>query len=485
MRTLASLLVLALAAPALAAQEPIDRDMGARIREEGIERSQAGALFHALVDGIGGRLTGSPSHLEAIDWARERFTAWGLSAVRAEPFPFGRGWSLEGLRLEMVAPRYLPLSGFPEAWTPSTRGEVTGPVVYVGDKTLAEVEALGERLRGAIVLTHLPQTALIADDRPQPTTSEGPVRIGNPAPVPARTTTPVQQLLPALQRLGAAVALRPSNGAHNTVFVLGNRATAEDAVPSVVLGAEHYNLLVRLAEAGTPPELRVEVRARYHTEDDASYNVLAEIPGTDPALREQVVLIGAHLDSWHSSNGATDNADGVVGAMEAMRILATLDARPRRTIRVALWGGEEQGLLGARGHVQRQLADSASRARLYLYLNDDPGTGPTYGFYMQGNEAAKRIFDVWLEPLRDLGARRNVLEGIGNTDHVAFDEAGMPGFTAIKSYESYDARTRHGNADFAEYVQVSDLAQSAVVTATFAWQAANREAPFPRPAPKD
>ena len=181
---------------------------------------------------------------------------------------------------------------------------------------------------------------------------------------------------------------------------------------------------MRLAERGAPPELRVEVRSRYHSDDMASYNVVAEIPGTDPVLKEQIVLIGAHLDSWHASNGATDNADGAVGAMEAMRILSALQARPRRTIRIVLWGGEEQGLLGSRAYVQQHFADAASRSRLAVFLNDDPGTGPSHGFFMQGNTAAKAILDAWLDPLRDLGARRNILEGIGNTDHVPFDEEG-------------------------------------------------------------
>jgi carboxypeptidase Q len=484
MRPLAAALgVVLLSAIPGAAQEPIDRATSARIRSEGLERSQAAALMHALADGIGGRLTGSSSHNAAIRWARERFTAWGLRNVQSDPFPFGRGWSLDHLTLEMVAPRYLPLTGYPEAWTPSTRGVLSGRVIYVGDKTLTQVESLGPQLRGAIVLTHLPQTAFIEGDRPQPTTSEGPVRIGNPAGVPTRSTTPMQQLLPALQRAGAGVVLRPSNGKNGTVFVLGNRATTDDAVPSVVLEAEHYNMLARLAAGGAPPELRVEVRARYEPGDTMSYNVLAEIPGTDPALRDEVVLISAHLDSWHSSSGATDNADGVVGVMEAMRILAALDARPRRTIRIALWGGEEQGLLGARAYLARHAADEAGRRRFSVLINDDPGLGKVFGFYMQNNEVAKAIFDRWLEPLRDLGATRNIVDGIGNTDHVPFDEVGLPAFTAVKDYTAYDARSRHGNGDFPEYVKVEDLQQSAIVMATFAWHAAMREGPFPRVTP--
>jgi carboxypeptidase Q len=197
-------------------------------------------------------------------------------------------------------------------------------------------------------------------------------------------------------------------------------------------------------------------------------------------LRDEVVLVGAHLDSWHTGTGATDNADGVTAIMEAMRILKAVNARPRRTIRVALWAGEEQGLLGARAYVDRNFRDPASRNKLSVYLNDDPGTGATYGFYMQGNEAAKRIFDGWLEPLRELGVRRNVIEGIGSTDHVPFDELGIPAFTVIKDFRNYDTRTRHTNADLADAVKPEDLKQSAVVFAVMTWQAAMRDERIPR-----
>jgi len=238
-------------------------------------------------------------------------------------------------------------------------------------------------------------------------------------------------------------------------------------------------LLIRLLQAGAPLQLRLEVRARFHEDTDA-YNVLAEIPGADSALRNEVVLVGAHLDSWHTATGATDNADGVAGVMEAMRILSAIKARPRRTIRVALWGGEEQGLLGARAYVNEHLRDEPSRARIAVYLNDDPGTGATYGFYMEENAAAKAIFDRWLDPLRDLGVRRNVIERIGSTDHVPFDEVGIPAFTAIKDFRNYDVRTRHTNADLADAVNVDDLKQSAVVLAVMAWHAAMRDESIPR-----
>jgi hypothetical protein len=463
---------------ALAAQERIDTDMLARIRTEGLQRSRAQALFLTLTDEIGSRLTGSPAHMRAARWARDRFAEWGLANARLEPFEFGRGWALERISVEMTSPRYMPLIAYADAWTPSTRGVVTGPVVYVGDKSAAQIQAMAPQLNGAIVLTHLPQAAFVESDRPQPGLDDKPVQTGNPALPQIRSTTPVNDLTPILQRAGAAVALKPSAYRDGTVGVTGNRNTPTDSVPFIVVAAEQYNMLARLAAAGQPPELRVELQTRYQEEDRNSYNVIAEIPGRDPKLRDEIVLIGAHLDSWHTGNGATDNADGAAPVMEAMRILAALKAQPRRTIRVALWSGEEQGLLGARAYVAR--LSEADHNRLAVYLNDDPGSGRTLGFYMQGNAAAKTIFDAWLGPLRDLGATRNIIEGIGSTDHVPFNEAGLPGFNAIKDFDAYDERTRHTNADFPERMSDEELKQSAIVMATFAWQAAARDEKIPR-----
>jgi hypothetical protein len=461
------------------AQERIDQAMIAAIKAEAQRSSNAQDVFHTLTDTFGPRLTGSPTHVQAARWAVERLRRWGLTAPRLEPFEFGGGWSLEKLTVEMTAPRFTPLIGYAEAWSPSTAGILTGPPVYVGDSTAADLDKLGSRLRRAIVLTSRPQTELLHTDRMQPTDGNGPVHTGNP-PVPGRASAmPSTQLLARLKSLGAGVALSPGPTEHGTVRVQGDRATPRDAVPSVVIAAEQYNLLVRMVQAGTPVRVRAEVGARFH-DDRNSYNVLAEIPGTDPALRDTVVLVSAHLDSWHTATGATDNADGVTAVMEAARILTAVAARPRRTIRVALWGGEEQGLLGARAYVSRHLPDDGARRQVAVMINDDPGTGQTYGFYMQGNEAAKQIFDAWLEPLRDAGARRNVIEGIGATDHVPFDEVGIPAFTVIKDFRNYDTRTRHTNADMPDGVTAEDLRQSAIVLATTVWHAAMRDEPIPR-----
>ena len=469
--------------PALT-QQGAAGDMIARIRTEGLQRSRALALYRTLTDEFGARLTGSPAHVQAARWARDRFMEFGLANPHLEPYEFGRGWQLEHISVEMTAPRYQPLIAYAEAWTPSTKGVVSGRVVYVGDKTAAQIQAMAGQLRGAIVLTHLPQTDWVEKDRPQPGLDDRPVAAGNPTLPQARSTTPASELMPLLARAGASVALKPSAYRDGTVGVLGNRATPSDAVPSIVVAGEQYNVLARLAAGGHPVSLRVELRTRYIEDDRNSYNVIAEIPGRDPALRDQVVLIGGHLDSWHTASGATDNADGAVAVTEAMRILNALGAQPRRTIRAALWSGEEQGLLGARAYLMQHFNTPAQRDQLAVYLNDDPGSGKTLGFYMEGNQAAKTIFVRWLAPLKDLGATRNIIESINATDHVPFNEVGLPGFNVIKDFDAYDVRTRHTNADYPERMSEDELKQSAIFFATFAWQAAMADEKIPRMPPR-
>jgi hypothetical protein len=475
--------LLAVNAPLVAAQERIDREMIGKLQEESRAHSQVLETYRTLTDDIGPRLTGSPGFKRAVDWTRDRLAKWGMANVTVESWPFGRGWTLEKLTLEMTQPRYFPLEGYPEAWSPSTRGLLNTTPIYLGDKTADQIKALGAKLKGAIVLPQPPQEGdrLITADRPQPGDTEGRVRIGAPPMLRTEGLTPIREIIPILQQLGAGLVLRPNQGQHGTLFVLGNRATKDDAVPSVILAAEHYNMIARLVQHGTPVRLNAEVRAKYQAADTSGYNVIAEIPGTDPALKNEVVLVGAHLDSWHSATGATDNADAVAAMMEAMRMLKAVGAQPRRTIRLALWGGEEEGLLGSKAYVEKHLKnDPAARDAIAVYLNDDPGMGPTYGFYSEENAGAKAIFDEWLRPLGDVGVKRNPVDKIGNTDHLSFTAVGIPGFTTLKDYRDYDVRTHHTNADFYERVSEKDLQQSAIVMAVFAWQAAMRDGKFPR-----
>jgi carboxypeptidase Q len=479
-------LVLSAALP-LTAQEPVDRAAIARIREEGLQRSRVEQTFTYLTNVLGPRLTGSPAYKRAADWSVQELTRYGLSAVHLERFPFGPGWSLEKLVLEMVEPWYFPLTGYPEAWSPSTRGELLGAPVYLGD--LADSSAVRARaadLRGAIVLLTQPQTGFIVADRPQPSAYDTAVRIGAPPFLNPRSPLPNQARTRIMGELGAGVVLRPTQGQHGTAFVLGSRITPRGAAPSVILLAEHYNMIVRILQSGAPVKLRIRVDSREHTADTSGYNVIAEIPGTDPAVKDEVVLLGAHLDSWHSATGATDNADASAALMEAMRILKALDLKPRRTIRMALWGGEEQGLLGSRAYAARHYAgdsNATARGKLSVYLNNDPGTGPIYGWYMEEDALIKPVFDAWLEPLRDLGMRKNVTAKIGNTDHLAFTALGLPAFNSLQDYTDYDTRDHHTNMDFAERVRVDDLKQNAIVLATFAYHAASRREKLPRVRP--
>ena len=250
-------------------------------------------------------------------------------------------------------------------------------------------------------------------------------------------------------------------------------------MPTMVLAAEHYNMVARMIEKGMPVTLRVGIAARYLTTDRQSYNVVADLPGSDPALASQVVMIGAHLDSWHTGTGATDNADGAAAAIQAMRILKAIDARPRRTIRVGLWGGEEEGLLGSKVYVKQHLeGDGHLEARNFsLYLNADPGMGPIYGWYSEDSAPAKTLFDAWLAPLRHWMPGHAA--GITNMDHLSFKAAGVPGFNPVQDYVTYDVRTHHTNVDTYERIREQDLKQNAIVLAGFVDNAAMMDGRFP------
>ncbi len=472
---------LAVCAAAVMSAQGAPDPMLARIRAEGLDRSQAAPVFETLTVDIGPRLTNSPAFRRAVAFVRDRLTAYGLSNVRAEPWHFGRGWTLEKLTLEMVEPRYLPLIGYAEAWSPSTDGDVVAAPVFIGGKTPETVEAMRAQLKGALVMTQPLMTRFVRADRPQPTDPQASRSQPN-ASAGTRPPAIAQRIAEIVRESGAAVQLRPSIGEHGTVFVTG-RDGGPGGVPSVVLSAEHYNMIVRMLERGVAVKLRVGVQSRYVDDNENAANVIAEIPGTDPALKDEVVMMGAHLDSWHTGVGATDNADGSTTVIEAMRILKAVGAKPRRTIRLALWGGEEQGLLGSRAWVAAHLEgdqNRAAREKFDVYFNIDNGYGPIYGFYCENNGTVKPFFDAWLAPFRDLGARKNVIEGIGATDHVTFDRAGVPGFNPIQSYRNYDIRTHHTNMDTVDRVDEGDLKQAAVVMASFVYDAAMADARIPR-----
>jgi carboxypeptidase Q len=487
-----SLIATALIVAAPAAQESVDRAMVDKIRREGLDNSQVHVTFSHFVTTIGPRLTASPEYKAAAEWSRQQLARWGLRDARFETWEFGRGWTLDKFTIEMIEPRYMPLVGYPEAWSASMAREVEAVPLFIGDKSPEELDSIKDRLTGAILLTQPLQTSFVREDRAQPTapdyTAPPPQNTGGRRGRGGSTAggeTPAQARARILREARPAVLLRTSRGEHGTMFVLG-RDAGENAQPSVILAGEHYNMILRTMSAGIPVKLRVNVKSRYLDADRNGYNVLAELPGSDPVLKDEVVMIGAHLDSYHSAPGATDNADGSAIALEAMRILATVGAKPRRTIRVALWGGEEQGLLGSREWVRRHLAGKANadaRERFSVYFNIDPGTGPIYGWFLQGQENARPMMDAWLEPFKDLGARRNVSQNIGSTDHLSFTAIGVPGFNPVQDYVDYDVRTHHTNVDTFERVREADLKQGAIILASFAYHAAMRNEKMPRPQP--
>ncbi len=480
-----------LLAATASAQIAVDREVVAKIRAEGLDHSQVEPVFNELTVNIGPRLTASPAHKRAVEYVRERLAGYGLSNVHVEPWKFGRGWTLEKLTLEMTEPRYLPLIGYADGWSASTNGEIVAEPLFVGGKTPDEIDAMRAQLKGAIVMPQPMMTNFVRKDRPnpsdaayEPNSAAYATSVGRGGRGTAQGETPAQRVTRILREAGASVILRPSVGEHGTVFVTG-RDGGPGAVPSIALSGEHYNMIARMLQANVPVKLRVAVQSRFYDNDGGNaYNVIAELPGTDPAVRDEVVMIGGHLDSWHTGTGATDNADGSTTVMEAMRILKSIGARPRRTIRVALWGGEEQGLLGSKAWVEQHLAgdaNAAAREKFDVYFNIDNGYGPIYGWYLQNMASVKRLFDAWMEPFTDLQGRRNTIEPVGSTDHLSFIELGIPGFNPIQEYFNYDVRTHHTNMDTMERLNVADLKQAAIVMATFAYNAANAEQRIPRP----
>jgi hypothetical protein len=464
----------------LAGQDRVDFGMIEKIRAEGMERSKVLETFDYLTTTIGPRLTNSPAHKRAVAWTQEQMKAMGLSDVHAESFQFGRGWTLNKVTVEMVEPRYMPLIGYPRGWSPSTPGRIVATPVWAPGLEDDAMKALAGKLKGAILFTSPIQQYAIRADRPAASGDLKP-----PSPAPVRPPNLTAERLAPLKAEGVAVTIEPNIGEHGTVFVTG-RDMGANAVPSIVLASEHYNLVARMLQQKIPVKLAVEIQGTFNEDDRNTHNVIAEIPGTDNALKDEIVMVGAHLDSWHTATGATDNADGTSTVMEAMRILKALNVRPRRTIRAALWAGEEQGLLGSKAYVAEHLAgdkNKSARDKFSVYFNIDNGFPPISGFYMENNEPARAIMTEWLKPVASLGAIIPAPGHIGATDHLSFLEVGIPGFQAVQEYVGYDVRTHHTNMDTAERIEPNALKQAATVMAVVLYQAAMREGTFPKPAP--
>jgi hypothetical protein len=500
------------------AAEKLDTGMISAIRDEGLAHSEAMDHVIRLADVYGPRVTGSPGLRQAGDWAIKKLGAWGLSNVHKEPWPFGKGWSLVRFSAHMIEPQVQPLIGYPKSWTPGTGGVVTADVVRADINTDADFEKYRGKLAQKIVLTQPARDvrmlegiivqrwtdALLKESESTPPAAAEP-------PAPNRSGQPTQQeriqqflikegVIATLDRGADAFLVAGDNQMSwrtqrtdgGTVFVTTggphDNTNAGAVVPSVTLAVEHYNRMVRVLDQGIPVKVELDIQTQFHAETEMNgFNIIADLPGSD--LTNEIVLIGAHLDSHQSGTGATDNAAGSAAMMEAMRILKAVGAKPRRTIRLALWGGEEEGMLGSKAYVKEHIGDPASKTtrpeyqNLSAYYNLDNGTGRVHGVWLQGNLAIAPIFRAWFEPLRDLGVTTIAPRSVSGSDYQSFDAIGIPAFQFMQDRLEYNSRTHHSNMDTVDRVQRDDLVQMAVVATTFAYNTAVRPEKLPRKTP--
>ncbi len=497
-------LLLALVLPVAGQHEPVDLDAIYRIKQEGFQRSQVMDILSYLTDVYGPRLTGSPGIRKAAEWAAGKLTEWGLVNVKLEPWgPFGRGWSNERTVIYAVEPQAFPLIGYPKAWTPGTNGPVRAEAVLAVVETEADFAKFKGQLRGKFVLTMAPREVAarfeplgrrFTDAELKELAMEvgqrgrgGRGRVGGPGGPGF-----AQKRLQFFKDEGALALFDAGSGDGGTVFVGGGGSRDPKdppTLPQVSLAVEHYNRLVRMLQRKVPVTLEVDIQNTFHDETLDAFNIVGEIPGTDKA--GELVMLGAHFDSWHTGTGATDNAAGSAVMMEAVRILKASGLRLRRTVRIALWSGEEQGLLGSRAYVREHFADPQTmvlkpeHAKLSAYFNVDNGTGAIRGVYLQGNEMVAPIFAAWMAPFQNLGMTTLTIRNTSGTDHLAFDAVGLPGFQFIQDPVEYNTRTHHSNMDVYDRVQAPDMVQNAVIVASFVYHAANRDQLLPRkPLPK-
>lgn len=510
----ASVALAPVAAVAQSAPSPAPSPVLVRIIDEGGNRSEAMRIAQYLTDVIGPRLTNSPGMRHAEDWTMARFRAWGLSNVHREGFQFGRSWWAERTSVRMVAPRIRDLTAAPVTWAPGTDGAHTAPVVFAPIRTAADFDAWRGKLAGKIVLLSPPDAR---DDPTEPAfrrfsdsdlagfdsyrlptydPNEGPGSLDR------LTFTAVRDAF--LKEEGAVAVVTMSGRDSNLVHGSGYQFRTDNAppLPAFELAAEDYRRLVRLTQMGATPSLEIDNVVHFDDSDPQAYNILADIPGTD--RNAGYVMAGAHMDSWAAGDGAADNAAGVAMVMEAARILSALGVRPRRTIRFALWTGEEQGLLGSMDYVERHIATrpvdpalsglaryaSWNRAwpittlpghrDLVAYFNLDNGSGRIRGINTQGNTAVAPIFREWLAPFASMGATQVADRRVGSTDHVFFDAVGIPAFQFIQDPLDYGSRLHHSNIDTFDHLKRDDIRQGAIILAAFLWNAANADRPLPR-----
>ena len=519
------------------ATETLDLGMYQRIRDEGLNHSHVMEFATALMDGIGPRLTGSPNLAKANAWTRDTLTKIGLENAHLEDWgEFGLGWQQQNTWARMVAPDTAVLIVQATPWSPATPGPVTGDVVYVNIQTEKDFDEYKGKLEGKVVLFGAMRETPPLDkplferytDQDLAEIAEFQVSAGGGG-LPPDIQERMRQRMERLRMIDkiaqffadekVAAVIEPSRdgknggGSGGTFFddngaTLGRTPYLADKrvkIPVVVAAIENYGRLFRLTENHAPVSVEINVDTKFTGEHEHGFDTIAEIPGTDPKLKEQVVMVGGHLDSWIAGTGATDNGAGTVVAMEAMRILKALDVKPRRTIRIALWTGEEEGIFGSKGYCtihfgtaklstapdQLLLPEFMRRAvgplevkpeqkLVSAYFNVDNGTGKIRGVYTQGNSAIAPIFAQWIAPLKDLGVTTITNRNTGGTDHLSFDAVGIPGFQFIQDTLDYESRTHHSNEDTVERLEPADLKQIATVEAIFLYNAAERDQMLPR-----
>ena len=524
---------------------PDPNDPIVRIKDEGMNRSQVMKTLSYLSDVIGPRLTGSPNMKRANEWTRDQMTKWGLQNAHLEAWgPFGRGWELKGFSAEVISPQVIPLIAYPKAWSPGVSIK-SGEVVYFDAKDENDLQRFKGKLKGKIVLTSSMREVKARFEAPGRRLTEKDLLALSDAPAPGAgngnsfLTSPqfaifLQSQLFAMKKLrffadeGAALLLDSGSGDGGTIFVSAASIPQDvdmsspmatlrslfmgpvtpyakntpPIIPQVVVAVEHYNRIARMIEAGEKVQMKVDFAAEFNDKDLMSYNTIAEIQGSDKS--DELVMLGGHMDSWHAGTGATDNGAGVAVAMEVVRIIKALNLKPRRTIRIGLWSGEEQGLFGSQAYVDQHFGKAAESPdagfarmvegggaaanitrgaeydKLSAYFNLDNGTGKIRGVYLQGNEEVRPIFRQWLAPFRDLGAQTLTISNTGGTDHLPFDAIGLPGFQFIQDQVEYDTRTHHSNQDVFDRIQGDDLKQAATIMAAFVYNTAMRDEKLPR-----
>jgi carboxypeptidase Q len=508
---LAVFLVLLVVLP-LAAQAPSQADLYAiyQIKDEGFNRSQVMDIMSYLSDVYGPRLTNSPDIKEAAAWTTGKMNDWKLANVHLELWgPFGRGWSNERISVQVISPRPFPLIAYAKAWTPGTNGPVTADAVLASILKEEDIQKYRGQLKGKFVLTAAvpenperfePQAHRYTDAELAELATQLVPASQNPEDRIAQFRAQRELNLKIQKFLveeGVAAWIEPSRGDDGTVFVQqgGGRDKEKDppAPPRVAVASENYGRIYRLLEKKKTVTMQVDIENKFYDDDLNSFNIIGEIPGTDKAKADEIVMLGAHFDSWHSGTGATDNGAGSAVMLEAIRILKTTGVKLRRTVRIGLWTGEEQGLLGSAAYVKqhfgdRNVEDPATKlikilpehAKLDAYYNIDNGTGKIRGVYLQGNGMVAPIFSAWMAPFRDLGMNTLTIRNTGGTDHLSFDGVGLPGFQFIQDPMDYDTRTHHSNMDVYERIQEPDMKQMAVIVASFVYLTANRDEMIPR-----